>query len=91
VFHDTRDRFGGSNSDTRFLASRLPCAGYALGRRAWAFSSHGARFDRASDTPVASSSFVEYRIAFAFRIELARASSITPREEDAETAVANLS
>jgi len=32
---------------------------YALGLRAWAFSSHGARFDRASDTSVASSSCVE--------------------------------
>ena len=48
TFHDVRARFGGSPA-TRFpmmSTSRPPS-------RAWAFSSHGADCDRASDTPVA--------------------------------------
>lgn len=53
VFTTPEDRFGGSSSITALvlLASR------PLGARAWAFSSHGGRCDRASDTPVATSSF----------------------------------
>jgi len=49
VFHDTSDRFGGSSSITA-LVLVVP---HGLWARAWAFSSHGGRCDRASDTPVA--------------------------------------
>jgi len=50
-FHDTRDRFGGSS----FVHGTRALLPHGLETRAWAFSSHGERCDRASDTPVASS------------------------------------
>lgn len=50
TFHDVRDRFGGSSCDAVSSCSGLT----AFRSRAWAFSSHGAGCDRASDTPVAS-------------------------------------
>jgi len=62
---------------TRALCAPLSLHRYALGLRAWALSSHGARFDRASDTPVASPSSAEYRTAFALRDELTFACSPT--------------
>jgi hypothetical protein len=56
---------------TRFLRPASLARLHALGPRAWAFSSHGARFDRASDTPVAFPSAVECRSAVAVLDELA--------------------
>jgi hypothetical protein len=54
-FHDTRERFGGLQLDTRCLCllSVLSKRGLERGN----FSSHGAHCNRASDTSVASSSF----------------------------------
>ena len=43
VFHDTRDRFGGSSLDTRCHIASLLSAPFAVRELgAWAFSSHGA-------------------------------------------------
>ena len=59
MLHGTRERFGGSVRDTRCLLLPLtrtvPCLGVRA--RAWAFSSHGACSDQASDTSVASPSY----------------------------------
>ena len=58
MLHGTRERFGGSVRDTRCLllplAFTYPCPGVTS--RAWAFSSHGACSDQASDTSVATPS-----------------------------------
>jgi hypothetical protein len=88
VFHDTRERFGGLQLDTRCLASS-PLTVFSMGGlRAWALSSHGARCNRASDTSVASPSSAECRSAFASPSALALASVIAfPREEAAKVAV----
>jgi len=57
VFHDTSGRFGGSSSITALvLRASRPSS------RAWAFSSHGGRCDRASDTPVATCRFSPSRL-----------------------------
>jgi len=53
VFHDTRERFGGSQLGHTLPCPASPTPGGVL-TRAWALSSHGAHCDRASDTPVAS-------------------------------------
>jgi hypothetical protein len=51
-FTTPEDRFGGSSSITALvLRASRPSS------RAWAFSSHGGRCDRASDTPVATCRF----------------------------------
>jgi hypothetical protein len=63
-FHDARARFGGSYRNARFLRF----GGFRLvpeAARAWAFSSHGVRCDRASDTPVASPSCLSQWPTFA--------------------------
>ena len=67
-FHDTRERFGGLQLDTRCLASAMPYPSFErpLDAGAWASSSHGAHCNRASDTSVASPSFAGFRSAFAF-------------------------
>jgi len=51
------NRFGGSSSNTLSTQWSVPRRGRHRPRsQAWAFSSHGARCDRASDIPVASHS-----------------------------------
>jgi len=66
-FHDARERFGGLQVDTRCLASAMPHPPFerTMDAGAWAFSSHGAHCNRASDTSVASPSFAGFRSAFA--------------------------
>jgi hypothetical protein len=92
VFHDTRDRFGGSQTDTRFLAPLFPCdvVTRLVGGR-------GRFLPTAPDTiePLTPLSHLPLPrsgwAAFAVLDELALASSRLQREEDAETAVTNLS
>jgi len=76
-FTTPADRFGGSSSITALvlLASR------PLGARAWAFSSHGGRCDRASDTPVATSSFHPHASS-AFALAATWPCVLSPRFEE---------
>jgi len=82
VFHDTRERFGGSQLDTLALPHlRIKPLGL-IRWRAWAFLPTVPEYDRASDTSVASPSSPECRSAFAF-LQL----SLFPGEEAAEVAL----
>jgi len=66
VLHGTRERFGGSQLDTRCLASTISRVSRRGSSRAWVFCPHGAHCDRASDISVASpSSRGNHRCAFA--------------------------
>jgi len=95
VFHDTRERFGGPQLDTRCHIASV-CSPYRF--RCVSFSERG-RFlptapaiDRASDTSVASPSSAGCRSAFASPSALALASVIAfPREEAAKVAVTTFS
>jgi hypothetical protein len=100
VLHGTRERFGGSVRDTRCLllplAFTYPCPGVRT--RAWAFSSHGACSDQASDTSVATPSYVALvgpslylpALVSSSVTELSR-SRLCPREEAAKVAVTTCS
>jgi hypothetical protein len=61
VFHDTRDRFGGSNSDTRVIAPHALESSLEVAKAAGMGVFFPWRLDsiEPSDTPVATFSFVE--------------------------------
>ena len=98
MFHDTRERFGGSSLDTR-----LPCCPGLLADRTalrWCVSSPGVGVvfprrqltDRTSGTSVASPSSAGLRSAFASPSASALSSVIAfPREEAAKVAVTTAS
>lgn len=96
VFHDTRDRFGGSPLDARCHIASLLRHRFAVRELgAWAFSSHGASRPIEPLTPLSPLPLARgiHRSAFATPFEaLALASGIAfPREEAAKVAVTTFS